>query len=69
MPVDVQPLVAEWMADDKVVQLAAIYKLMNYELGISAEAAESHAIIIGPIMKHLGFLVAVLICFKLYSVS
>ena len=58
MPVDVAPVINEWMSNETVVQRAAVYKLMNYELGMTPEAAEAHCIIIRPAMKHFGVWVA-----------
>ena len=58
MPVDVTPVINDWMNNETVIQRAAVYKLMNFELGTSPEAAEAHCIVIGPAMKHLGVWVA-----------
>ena len=58
MPVDVGPVLKEWMECEAVVQRASVLKLMSVELGVSPNAAEAHTIIIAPVMKHLGFLFA-----------
>eukprot|EP00435_Cladocopium_sp_Y103_P030362 s546_g7.t1 len=54
MPVDVAPVINDWMGNETIIQRAAVYKLMNFELGTTPEAAEAHSLIIGPTMKHLG---------------
>lgn len=54
MPVDIAAVVKDWLDEPPVVQRAAVYKLMSYELGISPDAAESHSIILAPMMKHVG---------------
>lgn len=58
MPLDVGPVLKDWMGCEALVQRAAVLKLMNFELGINPDAAESHSAIIAPVMQHLGFLVA-----------
>lgn len=54
MPVDLTALVREWMESEALVQRSAVYKLMTAELGVSQEAAEAHAAVLAPVMKHLG---------------
>ncbi|CAK9085079.1 unnamed protein product [Durusdinium trenchii] len=54
MPVDVAPVVQAWMECPTIIQRAAVQKLMSFELGPTPEAAESHALVLAPVMKHLG---------------
>lgn len=56
MPVDVSEVVKDWMAVETIKSRAAVYKLMSYELGINPEAAESHSVVLSPLMQHLGLL-------------
>ena len=56
MPVDVAPVVQAWMECPTIIQRAAVQKLMSFELGPTPEAAESHALVLAPVMKHLGTL-------------
>lgn len=48
----------DWLANDVIKQRACLYKLMSFELGLSPEAAESHSVILAPLMHHLGLVVA-----------
>ena len=59
MPVDVLPIVKDWMDHSVLCQWGAVYSLMSIELGVSPEAAESHQIILIPVMKHVGTWVAI----------
>lgn len=54
MPVDVSLVVKEWLDAPTIIQRAAMFKLMSYEIGITPDAAEAHSIILAPVMQHLG---------------
>ena len=70
MPVDVSEVVKDWMDVEIIKSRAAVYKLMSYELGINPEAAESHSIVLAPLMQHLGLLDAnIRMCFHTYVTS
>lgn len=58
MPVDVSAVVKDWMGESVIIQRAAVGKVMSMELGIDPDAAQAHAIILAPVMKHLGLLIA-----------
>ena len=61
MPVDIGPLVKDWMESDILVGRAATKDLVQPALGICPVAAEAHAILLAPTIKHLGPLPAYLL--------
>ncbi|CAK9055325.1 unnamed protein product [Durusdinium trenchii] len=54
MPVDITPVLKEWMDQDELVSQAAVHNLVSIGVGMDIDAAESHGILLAPVMKHLG---------------
>lgn len=51
-------MLKEWMDQDELVSQAAVHNLVSIGVGMDIDAAESHGILLAPVMKHLGISLA-----------